>query len=321
MSIIPEYLRRHAKYLTRLDEFRDEVLFEKEKLQVNHFPCEQTNEGYALFLSRFLIASKGNETTALKGLKAHLEWYKKHDVQRLTNFSHEDALGCCKHHGKEETANTGPCDPTRYIFGKDKKGHSVIYVRGDVKRVKRIIRTHSVDDCIKYHIWLNENLFRIMDKEGKNSQITCVIDVRGLNVTSLATDIISFYKKQFWIDQNQYPERCYKIVLINVPTVFSFAWSLIKMLLDPQTINKITVCKCQKNNCKNSCLLGAISHDQIPKDFGGSGPSFSEKNLLCNYLTLKKGVIGSKDQDRKIEAFVKDISKSLSSIVEPQCAC
>eukprot|EP00510_Aplanochytrium_minuta_P005123 CAMPEP_0184017330 /NCGR_PEP_ID=MMETSP0954-20121128/7469_1 /TAXON_ID=627963 /ORGANISM="Aplanochytrium sp, Strain PBS07" /LENGTH=221 /DNA_ID=CAMNT_0026298539 /DNA_START=327 /DNA_END=989 /DNA_ORIENTATION=- len=221
MVRVDDYLSGHSKYLVGLDQFCN-VRLKTENIELSSLPCEQCPKSIRLFLARFLIATKGDEDHAIQGLRAHLNWYQEMQVTKLVDLSHKEALGCAKLHKHRDQSTQ--CDDTRYVYGKDKKGHHVVYSRASVKQVKKIIKNHSVEDCINYHIWLNENLFQRIDKEGVNSQITCVIDLKGLYATSLSSEVLSFYRKQVHVDQNHYPERIYKIILINAPFVFSFIW-------------------------------------------------------------------------------------------------
>jgi CRAL/TRIO domain len=70
--------------------------------------------------------------------------------------------------------------------------------------------------------------------------------------------------------------------IINCPMFFSASWRLIKGWLDPRTASKIEVIS-SKDQAKKK-LLELIDVDQLPSDYGGTGPDTKE--------SLKKDIPG-----------------------------
>lgn len=62
--------------------------------------------------------------------------------------------------------------------------------------------------------------------------------------------------------------------IINGPRFFSASWRLIKGWLDPRTASKIEVCSTKEQARKK--LLELVDEDQLPSDYGGTGPDTKE---------------------------------------------
>lgn len=65
-----------------------------------------------------------------------------------------------------------------------------------------------------------------------------------------------------------------KMLLINAPSFFSLSWTLIKGWLDARTANKIEVIASRK--AWEARLLELVDVDQLPSDYGGTGPSTAD---------------------------------------------
>ena len=66
----------------------------------------------------------------------------------------------------------------------------------------------------------------------------------------------------------------HKMLLINAPSFFTLTWRLIRGWLDARTSNKIEVLGSRKTWEKR--LLELVDADQLPSDYGGTGPSTAE---------------------------------------------
>ncbi len=57
----------------------------------------------------------------------------------------------------------------------------------------------------------------------------------------MTAEVTRLLSKVFWIDQNMYPEMLGHTCVINAPSVFKYAWSMVKPMLDIRTQNKVEV--------------------------------------------------------------------------------
>lgn len=57
----------------------------------------------------------------------------------------------------------------------------------------------------------------------------------------MTAEVTRLLSKVFWIDQNMYPEMLGHTCVINAPSIFKYAWSMVKPMLDVRTQNKVEV--------------------------------------------------------------------------------
>ena len=67
--------------------------------------------------------------------------------------------------------------------------------------------------------------------------------------------------------QQHYPERGERIFLLNAPVFFSTIWRLIKPILDPRTVAKMSI-----SSKDRSDLLNYLGPEHVPAIYGGSDP-------------------------------------------------
>jgi CRAL/TRIO domain len=70
-----------------------------------------------------------------------------------------------------------------------------------------------------------------------------------------------------------------KMLIVNAPTFFSATWSIIKGWLDARTANKVEVISNRQKMITR--LLEFIEPDQLPTDYGGTGPDTTNTMMEC----------------------------------------
>ena len=105
-------------------------------------------------------------------------------------------------------------------------------------------------------------------------QCFSILDLEGLTTSQLTSKALAIIKEQAAVDSLCFPETMSRMFIINAPMFFSASWRLIKGWLDPRTASKIDVIS-NKDAAKKK-LLELIDKDQLPVDYGGSGPDTKE---------------------------------------------
>lgn len=85
---------------------------------------------------------------------------------------------------------------------------------------------------------------------------------------------LAIIKEQAAIDSVCFPETMSKMLIVNAPTYFSATWGIIKGWLDARTAAKIEVISSRATMEKR--LLEFIDADQLPRDYGGTGPDTND---------------------------------------------
>ena len=104
---------------------------------------------------------------------------------------------------------------------------------------------------------------------------------------------VEFLKNASRTMQNYYVERCRLVFIINAPFFFGFIWRVISPLLHEKTRKKVKIL----GTDYKAAMLEHISDSQIPKNYGGSGPTLGsgieDVNFVSYVQTLNKSTTGS----------------------------
>ena len=125
--------------------------------------------------------------------------------------------------------------------GVDREGNLLYMERpgnGGKHSPKAITEKIGVEVLARWHA-TGVEMGRKMMLERGCPRVTAIIDLSNLGDTGgKAMDMAKAIAK---IDQDNYPEHLSKMFLINASTMFTFAWKVIRVFLDPRTKSKIQV--------------------------------------------------------------------------------
>jgi hypothetical protein len=104
--------------------------------------------------------------------------------------------------------------------------------------------------CAKFHKPLTysnvatkriaEFLWNEIDRSQEGRTIS-VLDLAGVGFRDMVGEVMDFVKKASAISQEHYPERSFKIYIVNSPRFFATTWRLIKPWLAEETVKKISI--------------------------------------------------------------------------------
>mmetsp|Transcript_21874 Transcript_21874/g.52047 ORF Transcript_21874/g.52047 Transcript_21874/m.52047 type:complete len:425 (+) Transcript_21874:295-1569(+) len=161
--------------------------------------------------------------------------------------------------------------------GFAKNGSPVFFSKVGVVNITAVECISTIPDIVKYHWYVQIHDFgkrlRAKKKEDPNfTRFEClsILDCNNLTMAQLTSYVMRLIKEQTVVDSLCFPETMNKMFIINSPRFFSATWSIIKGWLDPRTANKINVMSGRKTWEKE--LLEYIDADQLPADYGGTGP-------------------------------------------------
>jgi len=165
--------------------------------------------------------------------------------------------------------------------GIAKNGSPVFFSKIGVLNIDAVECITTVSNIVKYHWYVMMHDYANRLREHKKEDPTfnkfecvCVLDLAGLTVGQLNSRTMAITKEQSAIDSLCFPETLNKMFIVNSPRFFSASWSVIKGWLDARTANKVEVISSRKAWEKS--LLEYIAPDQLPADYGGSGPITQE---------------------------------------------
>jgi len=128
-----------------------------------------------------------------------------------------------------------------------------------------------IEEIVKYHIYsmeLAEKVRKDIFIEGGSKELPqsfVVEDIGGIGMGHLS--MVNVLKQFTKIDSDNYPETLRKVVIINVPTIFSFVWSAVQYFWDENQKAKFEFIEFGKDY--KTVLLKAIPPSHLPRDYGG----------------------------------------------------
>jgi len=162
--------------------------------------------------------------------------------------------------------------------GYAKNGAPLYFSKMGLLNIEAIECITTVSSIVKYHWYVMMHDFgtRLRAHKEKNPtfqkfECVCVMDCAQLTMAQLGSRALAIIKEQSAIDSLCFPETLNKMYIVNSPLFFSATWSIIKGWLDPRTTSKIEVISNRKTWEK--ALLEYVDAEQLPSDYGGTGPN------------------------------------------------
>mmetsp|Transcript_9037 Transcript_9037/g.17692 ORF Transcript_9037/g.17692 Transcript_9037/m.17692 type:complete len:309 (-) Transcript_9037:402-1328(-) len=153
-----------------------------------------------------------------------------------------------------------------YIIGKCKAGHFVWVERPGKSRVSKIYEADvALDDLCRHYVFVSEFLWNVIDPNDESMALS-LFDCEGCGMGFLAGKTMELFKTTSKVIQMHYPERSYKMIVINAPWWFKTVWALISPLLDPRTKEKIVIL----GSDYKAKLLEYLDESEVPVEYGGT---------------------------------------------------
>lgn len=162
--------------------------------------------------------------------------------------------------------------------GFAKNGVPLFISKTGVLNIEAVECITTVENIVKYHWYVQMHDYKrrlhAHQKTDPNfNKFECVIilDMANLTIGQLNSRTMAIIKEQAAIDSLCFPETMNKMFIINSPKFFTATWNIIKGWIDARTANKVEVLSSRKTWEKK--LLEYFDADQLPADYGGSGPN------------------------------------------------
>ena len=251
----------------------EQVLRAIENENLNFFTDK---EDRFLKVLRFLRARKFNVKNTLNMIREDVRWRSEDDRLKLSTESAENVLQC-------DIPSLYQYFPV-WFQGFDKQLRPVSYRQFGKFEIWNVLKLTSMEKLVRFHAWETEQALRSMyilsDKSGYNIEtFVLVIDAAGWNMRLATSDAFAFIKGMAVTDSDHYPERLGTMVIINAPSVLSFAWRIIQGFLDNVTKDKIRILGSNMEEWQ-PVLEHYIDRDQIPRQYGGTAPNLSADEAI-----------------------------------------
>ncbi|KAI9140960.1 CRAL-TRIO domain-containing protein [Paraphysoderma sedebokerense] len=169
------------------------------------------------------------------------------------------------------------------FHGFAKSGASVFIERVGLYDIKGLYKSCAKTDLEWTHCIVNECCFEVImsrlliGKSGGgteeshksnikfNDKMFVIFDCSGMGWHQFHMPALPYLRAITQIDQDYYPERLEKVVLVNAPGMFSRIWSIIKGWIDKKVADKVMIL----GSNYQSTLLDLVDPTTLPKYLGG----------------------------------------------------
>lgn len=245
------------------------------------------------FLMRFLRANHHKVKAAAAMVRAHVAWRDEHQPHLLADSPPGKVAGCAPELLEEYM-------PT-WHQGYDKEGRPVIFSHYGKFRFRPIIDAGvTVEKILELHIRTSERTARLCGEQSRKhnreiSRALIIMDTEGWDSGNLrqraAFDWAAGIAK---IDTEHYPERMWKLLILNAPSSVYYFFKMVSWFLPKKQSEAVKIYSGREQWVPE--LLALIDADQLPPEYGGSGPSLGAQ------LPVKQ----------ESEAVVKELSSANS---------
>ena len=119
---------------------------------------------------------------------------------------------------------------------------------------------------VEYEKFLRERLPACSKATGKTVTTSCTImDLKNAGMTTFPK-VKEYVQQAMHIGQHYYPETMGKFYIINAPWVFTTVWAVVKLWLDPVTLEKIRIL----GSGYQKELTAQIPPENLPQKYGGT---------------------------------------------------
>jgi hypothetical protein len=189
----------------------------------------EVNSDTTIMSERYLIACDGNRTEAKRRWDVTQQWRQHEEVDAI--------LQSCPLHFHIIRENL-----PLYHAGHGFLGHIVYYTRVTGNDSYQYMRDQGVrmEDIWRYWLFFTEYRWKILVPDDMGQCIS-VVDVEHIAITDIAGEKLEFLRKILPIAGAHYPGRPFIILIINVPSWFSFILQLIYPFIAEQIKKQIRI--------------------------------------------------------------------------------
>eukprot|EP00475_Leptophrys_vorax_P000034 TRINITY_DN1001_c0_g1_i1.p1 TRINITY_DN1001_c0_g1~~TRINITY_DN1001_c0_g1_i1.p1 ORF type:complete len:413 (-),score=111.76 TRINITY_DN1001_c0_g1_i1:31-1269(-) len=164
------------------------------------------------------------------------------------------------------------CMPHVISYGFTKDGSPLSIDRSGMIEPQLLVDTCSLEELELYTLYHLENKMHVLNelsrKTGKLVQGYKILDLTGLGMKHVHTKALGYMRHMTHAGQANYPEMLDKMIIVNVPAVFTAVWRLIKGMLQPRTQSKIILL----GSDYQEELKKIVDADQLPSWLDGTRP-------------------------------------------------
>jgi hypothetical protein len=224
-----------------------------------------------LKLLRFLRGLKYDVDKTVAKIEEEIDWRRKKRTDDLRKYGLDELLGC------SYVENIFPHFPT-WLQGEDKEGRPVSYRHFGNLDINKVLEKIDMSTLVRFHCWETEMALQRCEENCEKyqrniEQFSVIVDAEGWGLRLATSNAMTFIKEMAYADNNYYPERLGKMIIVNAPMVLSGVWAVIQTFLDADTKAKIQIIS--KPEIWKGKIQEIIDINQIPAHYGGKAPDLT----------------------------------------------
>eukprot|EP00752_Nemacystus_decipiens_P005109 g4634.t1 len=204
---------------------------------------------------RFLLAESMDVAKAWARWEMTLEWRKETNADNILNKPHPKfALIKSKY---------------AHCFHLPDKGGRVTYYErpgmSDFGEMRKVGITKA--ELLDHYVYCMEYLWQVLQPR-QSQRITIIIDLAGVKFRDLVGESLAFLKTSVGMMSRHYPQRSFKIMILNAPSFFNSVFALVKPMLNEATKKKIDLLPVANVGQE---MMKVIPAEHLPAHYGGMG--------------------------------------------------
>ncbi|KAG6967497.1 hypothetical protein JG687_00004239 [Phytophthora cactorum] len=235
----------------------------------------------------FLVAENGNVSKAMERYQATMAWRKQMRVDNILTVP-------------QTHYNTIKTHYTQFLHKHDKLGHPLYIEKVGSINIPQLKKLGvSQDTLFKHYLFAMEFALKYAAHHicpcdacaASETQKMCIIlDARGIGMRDMGGEVFEFIRRCTGVMQRHYPQRSFKIFIVNVPSWFGMAWKGVKPLLNEATRAKTNILTASETA---AALLEVIDADNLPIEYGGTCACVGGCESNSSYQRLQRALVES----------------------------
>jgi hypothetical protein len=183
--------------------------------------------------------------------------------------------------------------------------------------VWNVLELTTMERIMKFHVWEMEQILRCMHENSRQcgyniETFVVVVDVQGWSLKLTTGDAMALARGMASTDSDHYPERLGTMLLINAPSVLSFAWRVIQTFLDDVQKAKIRIMGTDPKEWQ-PVLFDLIDRENVPEMYGGFAQNPTPETAFASMNPPKNSAAALRRKKTKSKSAAGSVSSKKSS--------
>ncbi|CAI5732944.1 unnamed protein product [Hyaloperonospora brassicae] len=252
----------------------------------------------------FLVAENGDTAKATKRYENTLAWRKEVMADSILTMpqTYYDAI---------------KANYTQFLHKHDKLGHPLYFEKIGSINMPQLKKAGVTSDALfKHYLFAMEFMLKYAAHEicpcdacapSETQKMCIVLDARGIGMRDMGGEAFEFIRRCTGAMQCHYPQRSFKIFIVNVPSWFGMAWKGVKPLLNEATRAKTNIVTESETA---AALLEFIDAENLPVEYGGTCSCSGGCETHSSYQLLQRALVESVLECKSFES--KDLLRAIS---------